>query len=89
MFDSAETTTRVYTKVREMACLGGFLMGPEAAKVMLPQGRGAIIFTGATASLRGREGLAAFAGARHALRARPRKAWPANWAPRESTSRIP
>lgn len=68
-FGIAETTTRVYTKVWEMACLGGFLMGRETAKVMLPRGRGTIIFTGATASLRGREGMAAFAGAKHALRA--------------------
>ena len=63
-FGITETTTRVYTKVWEMACLGGFLMGREAAKNMLPRGRGSIIFTGATASLRGREGFAAFAGAK-------------------------
>lgn len=68
-FGTTETATRVYTKVWEMACLGGFLMGRETAKVMLPRGRGTIIFTGAPASLRGREGLAAFAGAKHALRA--------------------
>ena len=68
-FGITETTARVYLKVWEMACFGGFLMGREAAKVMLPRGRGTIIFTGATASLRGREGFAAFAGAKHALRA--------------------
>ena len=68
-FGITETTARVYRKVWEMACFGGFLMGREAAKVMLPRGRGTIIFTGATASLRGREGFAAFAGAKHALRA--------------------
>jgi NAD(P)-dependent dehydrogenase (short-subunit alcohol dehydrogenase family) len=68
-FGITETTGRVYFKVWEMACFGGFLMGREAAKVMLPRGRGTIIFTGATASLRGREGFAAFAGAKHALRA--------------------
>ena len=75
-----ETTARVYHKVWEMACFGGFLMGREAAKVMLPRGRGTIIFTGATASLRGREGFAAFAGAKHALRAlaqsMARELWP-------------
>ena len=79
-FGITETTTRVYTKVWEMACLGGFLMGREAAKNMLPRGRGTIIFTGATASLRGREGFAAFAGAKHALRAlaqsMARELWP-------------
>jgi len=68
-FGITETTSRVYFKVWEMACFGGFLMGREAAKVMLPRGRGTIIFTGATASLRGRDGFAAFAGAKHALRA--------------------
>jgi len=68
-FGITETTTRVYTKVWEMAALAGFLMGREAAKVMLPRKRGSIFFTGATASLRGRDGFAAFAGAKHALRA--------------------
>jgi NAD(P)-dependent dehydrogenase (short-subunit alcohol dehydrogenase family) len=64
-----ETTARVYYKVWEMGCFGGFLMGREAARVMLPRARGSIFFTGASASLRGREGFAAFAGAKHALRA--------------------
>ena len=44
-------------------------MGREVAKVMIPRGRGTILFTGATASLRGSPGFAAFAGAKHALRA--------------------
>jgi NAD(P)-dependent dehydrogenase (short-subunit alcohol dehydrogenase family) len=68
-FTITETTARVYHKVWEMACFAGFLMGREAAKVMLPRGRGSIFFTGATASLRGRAGYSAFAGAKHALRA--------------------
>lgn len=67
-FPITETTTRVYTKVWEMACLGGFLMGREAARHMSPRGRGTIIFTGATASLRGGSGYAAFSGAKAALR---------------------
>ena len=79
-FGITETTARVYQKVWEMACFSGFLMGREATKVMLPRGRGTIIFTGATASLRGREGFAAFAGAKHALRAlaqsMARELWP-------------
>ncbi len=79
-FPITETTARVYRKVWEMACFAGFLMGREAARVMLPRGRGTIIFTGATASLRGREGFAAFAGAKHALRAlaqsMARELWP-------------
>ncbi len=68
-FPIAETTARVYTKVWEMAAFAGFLMGREAAKRMTPRGRGTIIFTGATASLRGGAGFAAFSGAKHALRA--------------------
>lgn len=68
-FGITETTARVYFKVWEMACFAGFLMGREAARVMLPRQRGSIFFTGATASLRGREGFAAFAGAKHGLRA--------------------
>jgi NAD(P)-dependent dehydrogenase (short-subunit alcohol dehydrogenase family) len=68
-FPIAETTARVYAKVWEMGAFAGFLMGREAAKRMTPRGRGTIIFTGATASLRGAAGFSAFAGAKHALRA--------------------
>lgn len=68
-FGITETTERVYRKVWEMGCLAGFLVGREAAKAMLPRGRGTILFTGATASLRGGNGFAAFAGAKHGLRA--------------------
>jgi NAD(P)-dependent dehydrogenase (short-subunit alcohol dehydrogenase family) len=59
----------VYFKVWEMACFAGFLMGRESARVMLPRGRGTILFTGASASLRGRDGFSAFAGAKAGLRA--------------------
>lgn len=68
-FGITETTARVYHKVWEMACFAGFLMGREAARVMVPRGHGTIIFTGATASMRGGAGFAAFAGAKHGLRA--------------------
>ena len=68
-FDIVDTTERVYRKVWEMGALAGFLMGREVAKVMRPRGRGTILFTGATSSLRGSAGFAAFAGAKHALRA--------------------
>ncbi len=68
-FSIVETTARVYTKVWEMAAFAGFLTGREAAKHMLPRGRGTILFTGATASLRGGKGFSAFAGAKFALRA--------------------
>lgn len=67
-FPIRETTTRVYTKVWEMCALAGFHLGREAAKVMVPRGQGTILFTGATASVRGGEGFAAFAGGKHALR---------------------
>jgi NAD(P)-dependent dehydrogenase (short-subunit alcohol dehydrogenase family) len=68
-FPITETSSQVYRKVWEMACFAGFLMGREVTKHMLPRERGTIIFTGATASLRGSAGYAAFAGAKFALRA--------------------
>ena len=64
-----ETTDRVFRKVWEMACFAGFLSGREAARRMLPRGRGSIFFTGATASMRGGNGYAAFAAAKSGLRA--------------------
>jgi NAD(P)-dependent dehydrogenase (short-subunit alcohol dehydrogenase family) len=68
-FPLVDTTERVFRKVWEMACYAGFLAGREAARLMLPHGRGAIFFTGATASLRGGAGYAAFAAAKAGLRA--------------------
>ena len=68
-FPLVETTSRVFTKVWEMACFSGFLTAREAARVMLPRARGTIIFTGATASIRGRDGFSAFAAAKAGLRA--------------------
>jgi NAD(P)-dependent dehydrogenase (short-subunit alcohol dehydrogenase family) len=68
-FPIRETTARVYFKVWEMCAFAGFLMGREVAKVMVPRGRGTILFTGATASVRGGSGFAAFSGGKHALRA--------------------
>jgi NAD(P)-dependent dehydrogenase (short-subunit alcohol dehydrogenase family) len=62
-------TARKYRKIWELAALAGFLTGREAARVMVPRGTGTILFTGATASVRGSAGFAAFAGAKHALRA--------------------
>lgn len=67
-FPLLETTERVFRKVWEMACYGGFLAGREAARRMLPRGRGSIFFTGATASMRGGNGYAAFAAAKGGLR---------------------
>jgi NAD(P)-dependent dehydrogenase (short-subunit alcohol dehydrogenase family) len=68
-FPLLETTERVFRKVWEMACYSGFLAGREAARLMVPHGRGCIFFTGATASLRGGIGYAAFASAKFGLRA--------------------
>lgn len=68
-FPLLETTERVFRKVWEMACYAGFLTGREAARLMLPRGEGSIFFTGATASLRGGSGFAAFSAAKFGLRA--------------------
>jgi NAD(P)-dependent dehydrogenase (short-subunit alcohol dehydrogenase family) len=68
-FPIVDTTERVFRKVWEMACYSGFLAGREAARLMLPRGKGAIFFTGATASMRGGMGYAAFAAAKAGLRA--------------------
>jgi NAD(P)-dependent dehydrogenase (short-subunit alcohol dehydrogenase family) len=68
-FPLLETTDRVFRKVWEMACYSGFVAGREVARLMLPRGRGCIFFTGATASLRGGIGYAAFASAKFGLRA--------------------
>jgi len=58
-----------YLELWRLGCLAGFHVGREAARRMLPRARGTILFTGATASLRGGAGFAAFAGAKHGLRA--------------------
>ncbi|MBS0546685.1 MAG: SDR family oxidoreductase [Proteobacteria bacterium] len=68
-FDIRDTTSRVYRKVWEMTAFAGFLTAREAAKAMVPRGRGTMLFTGATASLRGGRGFSAFAGGKHAVRA--------------------
>ena len=64
-----DETAKKYFKIWEMACFSGFLVGREVAKRMVTRGRGTIIFTGATAGMRGSANFAAFAGAKHALRA--------------------
>jgi NAD(P)-dependent dehydrogenase (short-subunit alcohol dehydrogenase family) len=68
-FDIRDTTARVFRKVWEMACFAGFLCGREAARHMVPRGQGAIFFTGASASMRGNRGYAAFAAGKAGLRA--------------------
>jgi len=68
-FDIADTTPRVFRKVWEMASFAGFLMAHNVAPHMERRGRGTLIFTGATASVRGSAGFSAFAAAKHSLRA--------------------
>ena len=68
-FGIHETTSRVFFKVWEMCCFGGFLMGREVSRAMCERKRGTIIFTGATASVRGGNGFSAFASGKHGLRA--------------------
>lgn len=67
-FAVTDTTAQVYRKVWEMAAFAGFLMGREVAKRMVERQAGTIIFTGATASIRGGAGFSAFSGAKAALR---------------------
>lgn len=67
-FGIEETTARVFRKVWEMACFGGFLVGREAARIMGPRGSGALFFTGASASMRGNPGYAAFGAGKAGLR---------------------
>jgi NAD(P)-dependent dehydrogenase (short-subunit alcohol dehydrogenase family) len=65
----ADTTADMFEKVWRLGCMGGFLTGREAAKYMTPRGIGSILYTGATASMRGGANFAAFAGAKAGLRA--------------------
>jgi len=67
-FDLAKTTSRVYRKVWEMAALSAFLSGREVGTRMAQRRRGTMIFTGATASVRGSAGFSAFSGAMFAKR---------------------
>ena len=67
-FPILETTERVFRKVWEMCAYAAFLSGREAARYMVERQRGSIFFTGATASVRGSLGYAAFASGKFALR---------------------
>ncbi|WP_444437142.1 SDR family oxidoreductase [Pseudomonas sp. A6] len=64
-----DETARKYFKIWEMACFSGFLTGQAVARRMVARQRGTLLFTGATAGLRGAAGFAAFAGAKHGIRA--------------------
>ena len=64
-----EETPRKFFKVWEMACYSGFLTSQAVARRMVTRRQGTILFTGATAALRGAANFAAFAVAKHGLRA--------------------
>ena len=64
-----DESARKYFKIWEMACFSAFLTSQAVARNMVTRGHGTLLFTGATASLRGASNFAAFAGAKHALRA--------------------
>ncbi len=68
-YDISKTTPRVFRKVWEMASFAGFLMAHNVAPHMEKRSRGTMIFTGATASIRGAAGFSAFSAAKHSLRA--------------------
>ena len=87
-FPILETTERVFRKVWEMACCAGFLAGREAARLMLPRGKGNIFFTGATASACAAAAVLPPLPAPNSACARWRNRWPASSARRTSMSRI-
>ena len=66
--DFRELTAAQFEEFWRVGCFGGFLVGREAARRLAPLGRGTVIFTGASASLRGRPGFAHFAAAKAGLR---------------------
>jgi NAD(P)-dependent dehydrogenase (short-subunit alcohol dehydrogenase family) len=63
-----DTPAEMFEKIWRLGCYAGFLFGREAARRMMPRGRGTILFTGATASVRGSAQFAAFAAAKGGLR---------------------
>jgi NAD(P)-dependent dehydrogenase (short-subunit alcohol dehydrogenase family) len=66
--DFRELSAERFEEVWRSSCFGGFLVGREAARLLVPLGRGTVIFTGASASLRGKPGFAQFAAAKSGLR---------------------
>jgi NAD(P)-dependent dehydrogenase (short-subunit alcohol dehydrogenase family) len=67
--DFRDVSLRDFEKFWRVGCLGGFLVGRETARRLVPLGRGTVLFTGASASLRGKPGFAHFAAAKAGLRA--------------------
>jgi NAD(P)-dependent dehydrogenase (short-subunit alcohol dehydrogenase family) len=66
--DFRELSAELFERFWRVGCFGGFLVGREAARRLVPLGRGTMIFTGASASLRGKPGYAQFAAAKAGLR---------------------
>ncbi|MGB3036741.1 MAG: SDR family NAD(P)-dependent oxidoreductase [Methyloceanibacter sp.] len=69
MIPTLEISEAQFETMWRQNALGGFLVGREAVRRMLPKGSGTILYTGATASLRARPPFVAFASAKAALRA--------------------
>ena len=68
ILDFQHTTVEQFEDFWRVGCFSGFLVGREAARRLLPLGRGTVIFTGASGSLRGKAGFAHFAAAKAGLR---------------------
>jgi len=66
--DFREVPAALFEEFWRIGCFGGFLVGREAARRLVPLGRGTVIFTGASGSLRGKPGFAQFAAAKAGLR---------------------
>ncbi|HXX10437.1 MAG TPA: SDR family NAD(P)-dependent oxidoreductase [Burkholderiales bacterium] len=66
--DFRELAADVFEDFWRVGCFGGFLVGREAARRMVPLGRGTVLFTGASGSMRGKPGFAHFAAAKAGLR---------------------
>ena len=67
--DFRELPAEQFERFWRVGCFGGFLFGREAARRLVPLGRGTVLFTGASASLRGKPGFAHFSAAKAGLRA--------------------
>jgi NAD(P)-dependent dehydrogenase (short-subunit alcohol dehydrogenase family) len=66
--DLRELSAKTFEDFWRVGCFAGFLVGREAARRLAPLGRGTLIFTGASGSLRSKPGFAHFAAAKAGLR---------------------
>jgi len=87
-FDFRELSAEMFEDFWRIGCFGGFLVGREAARRLVPLGRGTILFTGASGSMRGKPGFAHFAAAKSRGRneASHGRRWDCNWSSNQSTS---